>query len=133
MRMVIRIGALVAVLAVYYGIAAILPAGMEFGVGFAAIATVLLSVFVWALLDGREVHVSEAIRDWLVVAFVVAVVWRVSLVLFEGSKDVIDQVRLEFLPLLSTVGLIFVLSLFGVVLGNGSRRADPDATDEFRS
>ena len=133
MRIVIRIAGLVAVLAVFYGIAAILPSDIESVVGFVAIATVLAGTFVWAMRDVREVHLSEVIRDWLVVAFVVAVVWRVSLVLFEGSDDVIAQVRLEFLQLLSTVGLIFALALFGAIWGNGSRPVAGDKPDELRS
>lgn len=125
-RILIRIAALVAVLGVYYGIAALLPSGIESGVGYIALGTVLIGAFVWAMRDGREVHLTEAIRDWLVIAAVVGVVWRVSLVLFEGSEDVVTQVRLEFVPLLSTIGLTFVPALFGALLGNGSRSATAD-------
>ena len=39
-----------------------------------------------------------------VVAFVVAVIWWVSLVLFEGSEDVVVQLRLDFTKVLSTIG-----------------------------
>ena len=54
---------------------------------------------------------------------VVGVIWRVSLVIFEGSEDVATQIRLEFVPLLSTIGLVFVPALFGALLGNGSESA----------
>lgn len=125
-RIVIRVAGLAAVLAVSYGIAAALPAGIEVALGYLTIAVVVIGAFVWAFRDGREVHLSDAIRDWLVVAFVVAVLWRVSLVLFEGSEDVVAQFRREFGALLYAIGLIFVPALFGALLGNGS----PPATTE---
>jgi len=133
MRIVIRIAGLGAVLGVYYGIAALLPADIESGVGFLALATVLVAAFIWALRDGREVSLGEAIRDWLVVAAVVAVVWRVSLELFEGSEDVIVQIRREFLALLSTVGQIFVPALFGAILGSGVGSTKGDGAGEVSS
>lgn len=133
MRIVIRIAGLGAVLGVYYGIAALLPADIESGIGFLALATVLVAAFIWALRDGREVSLGEAIRDWLVVAAVVAVVWRVSLELFEGSEDVIVQIRREFLALLSTVGQIFVPALFGAILGSGVGSTKGDGAGEVSS
>jgi hypothetical protein len=132
-RIVIRIATFVAVLGVYYGIAALLPSNIESGVGFVALATVLIGAFVWAQRDGREVHLGEAIRDWLVVAAVVAVVWRISLVLFEGSEDVIAQLRLEFPALLSTIGQIFVPALFGAILGSGVGSSKRDDSTEISS
>jgi hypothetical protein len=120
-RVVIRVAGLAAVLAVSYGIAAVLPAGIEAAIGYVTVVIIVIGAFVWGLRDGREVHLSDAIRDWLVVAFVVAVLWRVSLVLFEGSEDVIAQLRREFVPLLSTMGLIFAAALFGALQGHGSR------------
>ncbi len=120
-RIVIRVAGFAAVLAVSYGIAAVLPAGAESAVGYLTVAIIVIGAFVWAMRDGREIHLSEAIRDWLVVAFVVAVLWRVSLVLFEGSEDVVGQIRLEFASLLYTVGYIFVPALFGALQGNGSK------------
>jgi Ni,Fe-hydrogenase I cytochrome b subunit len=120
-RIVIRVAGLAAVLAISYGIAAVLPAGIEAVIGYLAVGIIVFGAFGWALRDGRDVHVSDAIRDWLVVAFVVAVLWRVSLVLFEGSDDVIAQLRRDFIPLLSTIGLIFAPALFGALQGNGSR------------
>jgi len=115
------VAGLAAVLAVSYGIAAVLPAGIEAAIGYVTVGIIVIGAFAWALRDGREIHLSDAIRDWLVVAFVVAVLWRVSLVLFEGSDDVIAQLRREFVPLLSTMGLIFAAALFGALQGNGSR------------
>jgi Ni,Fe-hydrogenase I cytochrome b subunit len=123
MRIVVRVAALAAVLAVSYGIAAALPASIESAIGYLTVAVVVIGVFVWALRDRRDVPLSEVIRDWMVIAFVVAVVWRVSLALFEGSEDVVTQIRLEFVPLLSTIGLTFVPALFGALLGNGSKPA----------
>jgi hypothetical protein len=132
-RIALRIAALAAALAVSYGAAALLPAGMESGVGFVAVATVLVGAFIWALRDGTEVHLSDAVRDWLVVSAVIGVLWRVSLVLFEGSEDVVTQIRLEFLPLLSTIGLIFVPALVGALLGSGVGSAKGDRSDEVTS
>lgn len=127
MRIVVRTAGLVAVLAVYYGIAALLPSSIESVVGFVAFATVAVGAFVWAMRDVVRVPLSEAIRDWLVIAFVVAVFWWVSLVWFEGTEDVIKQIRLNFESLLVTVGLIFVPALLGVLLG---RSGSGDATPE---
>jgi hypothetical protein len=124
--MVIRAAGLAAVLALSFGIAAVLPAGIESAVGYATVAVVVIGAFAWAFRDGRDIELSEVIRDWLVVGFVVAVLWRLSLVLFEGSEDVVTQLRLEFVPLLSTIGLIFVPALFGALLGNGSPPATTD-------
>jgi hypothetical protein len=125
-RIVVRVAGLAAVLAVYYGMAAVLPSRVEAVAGYVAFATVAIGVFVWARRDGRLVQLSEAIRDWLVVAFVVSVIWWVSLVLFEGTDDVIAQLRLDFLHVLSTAGLIFVPALFGALLGSGAgSRARP--------
>lgn len=127
--MAIRIAGLAAVLAIYYGIAAILPSGVESVVGFIAFATVAVGAFVWAMRDVVDVPLSDAIRDWLVVAFVVAVIWWVSLVMFEGSEDVVKQIRLNFGRVLSTVGLIFVPALFGLLLGRaGAGSESGDAT-----
>jgi len=132
-RIAIRIAVLAAVLAVYFGIAAILPSGIESVVGFVAFATVSVGAFVWAMRDVVNVPLGDAIRDWLVIAFVVAVIWWVGLVLFEGSEDVVKQIRLNFLRVLSTVGLIFVPALFGLVLGHagaGSESGPGDTTVE---
>ena len=120
MKIVIRIVGLALVLAVYFGLAALLPSRVESAVGFVAFVTILIGAFVWAMRDGREMHVNEAIRDWLVVAFFLAVIWWIGLVLFEGSEDVIKQIRLNFLPLLSTAGLIFAAALFGALQGSGA-------------
>jgi hypothetical protein len=120
MRIVVRTVGFAAMLAISYGLAAVLPAGIESVVGYATVVVVVIGAFAWAFRDGREIDLSEAIRDWLVVGFVVAVIWRLSLVMFEGSEDVVTQLRREFVPLLSTGGLVFVPALFGALLGNGS-------------
>jgi hypothetical protein len=119
-RIVVRIAALAAVLAVSYGIAAMVPSGVEAAIGYATVAIVVIGAFLWGLRDGSEVPLSDAIRDWLVVAFVVAVIWRVSLVMFEGTDDVVGQIRLEFDSVLFTVASVFVPALFGALQGNGS-------------
>jgi len=128
-RIVIRIAGLAVVLALSYGVAAVLPAGIESAVGYVTIAVVVIGAFLWAFRDGRDIELSEAIRDWLVVGFVVAVLWRLSLVLFEGSDEVVTQLRLEFVPLLSTIGLTFVPALFGALLGNGAGKGGTTAEE----
>ena len=79
-----------------------------------------IGAFVWAMRDGREAELGDVVRDWLVVAFIGSVLWWVSLALFEGSEDVVAQLRLDFTKVLTTVGLIFVPSLFGALLGHGA-------------
>jgi hypothetical protein len=68
-RMVIRAVGLAAVLALSFGIAAVLPAGIESAVGYATVAVVVIGAFAWAFRDGRDIELSEVIRDWLVVGF----------------------------------------------------------------
>lgn len=121
MRILIRAAAFGAVLAVYYGIAALLPAGRETPAGFVAFATVMIGVFLWARRDGRVVNYADALRDWLVIAAIVSVFWWVTLVLFEGADDVITRISDQFLSVVLTAGLVFAPAVLGVILGRGSR------------
>jgi hypothetical protein len=116
-RILVRTAAFVVVIAVYYGIAALLPDRHAEIAGFVAFATVTLGAFVWARRDGRNVPRGDGLRDWLVVAAVVAVFWWVTLAVFEGSDDVIAQLRLDFLSVLATAGVTFAAAVVGLSLG----------------
>jgi hypothetical protein len=121
--MVIRIIAFAAVLGVYYGVAALLPADAEAAAGLVAVATVAAGEFTWARRDGRVVGLSDGLRDWLVVACAVAVFWWVTLVLFEGATDVVDQVRINFVSVVLTAAVLYAPPVVGLLLGRDARRA----------
>jgi hypothetical protein len=122
-RVLVRSAAFVVAIAVYYGIAALLPDRHAEIAGWVAFGTVTVGSFAWARHDGRLIPREDGLRDWLVVAAVVAIFWWTSLVLFEGSDDVIGQLRLNFLAVLSTAGVTFAAAVVGFLLGRGSRGA----------
>ena len=123
MKIVIRVVAFAAVLGVYYGLAALLPADAEAAAGLVAVATVAIGEFIWARRDGRVVDLSDGLRDWLVVACLIAVFWWVTLVRFEGATDVVDQVRLNFLSVVLTAAVLYAPPVVGLLLGRDARRA----------
>lgn len=123
MKIVTRVIAFAAVLGIYYGVAALLPADAEAAAGLVAVATVAIGEFIWARRDGRVVDLSDGLRDWLVVACVIAVFWWVTLVRFEGATDVVDQVRLNFLSVVLTAAVLYAPPVVGLLLGRDARRA----------
>jgi hypothetical protein len=122
-RIVTRVIVLAAVLGVYYGVAALLPAGTQAAVGLVAVVTVAVGEFIWARRDGRVVDLPDGLRDWLVVACVVAVIWWVTLVLFEGADDVVDQIRINFLSVVLTAAVLYAPPVVGLLLGRDARGA----------
>ena len=88
-----------------------------------AVATVAVGEFIWARRDGRVVDLADGLRDWLVVAFVLAVFWWVTLVLFEGATDVVEQLRDQFLSVVLTAGVLYVPPVVGLLLGRDARGA----------
>jgi hypothetical protein len=120
-RMLIRSAAFMGVIAVYYGIASLLPDRHAQVAGFIAFATVTVGAFAWARRDGLQVPRADGLRDWLVVAAVVAVFWWVTLAVFEGADDVVAQLRLDFLSVLATAGVTFAAAAVGFTLGRASR------------
>jgi hypothetical protein len=122
-KIVVRIAAFAAALGVYYGVAALLPDKMAAAAGMVAVVTVALGEFIWARRDGRVVDLSDGLRDWLVIAAAVAVFWWVTLVLFEGATDVVDQLRLNFLSVVLTAGVLYVPPVVGLLLGRDARGA----------
>lgn len=121
MRILIRTAAFVLLIGVSYGIATLLPEDRAEIAGLVTFVLVTAGAFAWARSDGRRVPRTDGLRDWLVVAAVVAVFWWVSLAVFEGSDDIVDYVRLNFLSVLSTAGVMFVSAFVGLTLGRGSR------------
>jgi hypothetical protein len=122
-KVVIRIVAFAAVLGVYYGVAALLPDKTAAAAGVVAVATVAIGEFAWARRDGRVIDLGDGLRDWLIVAFVLAVFWWITLVLFEGATDVVDQLRINFLSVVLTAGVLYVPSVVGLLLGRDARGA----------
>jgi hypothetical protein len=122
-KIVIRVLAFAAILGLYYGLAALLPADAEAAAGLVAVATVAIGEFIWARRDGRVVDLSDGLRDWLVVACVIAVFWWVTLVRFEGATDVVDQVRLNFLSVVLTAAVLYAPPVVGLMLGRDARGA----------
>jgi hypothetical protein len=121
--MLIRIAAFMLAIAAYYGIASLLPDAHAEIAGFIALATVVAGSFLWARHDGPRVPRDEGLRDWLVIAAVVAVFWWVTLAVFEGSDDIVEQLRLEFLSVLSTAALTFAAATVGLLVGRAGRGA----------
>jgi hypothetical protein len=122
-KIVVRAAAFAAVLGVYYGVAALLPDKTAAAVGFVAVATVAVGEFIWARRDGRVVDLPDGLRDWLVIDFVLAVFWWVTLVLFEGATDVVDQLRINFVSVVLTAGVLYAPSVVGLLLGRDARGA----------
>jgi len=120
-RILIRTVAFMLVIAVSYGIAALLPDRRAEIAGLVAFATVTVGAFGWARHDGRLVPRGDGLRDWLVIAAVVAVFWWTTLIVFEGSDDVVGQLRINFLAVVSTAAVTFAAAAVGFALGRGSR------------
>jgi hypothetical protein len=120
-NIVIRVAAFTAVLATYYGIAALLPEEHQSVAGMVAIGTVGVGEFLWGLRDRRVRDLPDGIRDWLVVAAVIAVFWWVTLLYFEGHDDVVTPLSDEFPSVLLTAALLFAPALVGLLLGRDSR------------
>lgn len=121
MKIVIRVTAFTAVLATYYGIAVLLPAEHQSAAGLVALGTVAVGEFLWARRDGRVGDLPDGLRDWLVVAAVISVFWWVTLMLFEGSDDVITRLSDEFLSVVLTAAVLFAPAVVGLLLGRDSR------------
>jgi len=122
-RIAVRVAGLAAVLAAYYGIAALLPREQQSVVGMIAIATVAVGELVWARRDGRIIELADGLRDWLVVAAVISVFWWVTLLLFEGADDVVERLSDQFLSVVLTAGVLFVPTVVGLLLGRDARGA----------
>jgi len=122
-RIVVRIAGFTAVLAVYYGIAVLLPGEHQSVAGLVAIATVAVGEFLWARRDGRTVDLPDGLRDWLVVAAVISVFWWVTLLIFEGAEDVVTRLNDQFLSVVLTAAVLFTPAIVGLLLGRDARGA----------
>ena len=121
MKIVIRVAAFTVVLAAYYGIAVLLPAEHQSMAGLVALGTVAVGEFLWARRDGRIGDLPDGLRDWLVVAAIISVFWWVTLMLFEGSDDVITRLSDQFLSVVLTAAVLFAPAVVGLLLGRDSR------------
>lgn len=122
MRIVVRIAVFAAALAAYYGLASLLPEEHQSIAGLVAIATVAIGMLFWARKDGRRRDMSDGVRDWLVVAAVIAVLWWVTLLYFEGADDVAQRLGDQFLSVVLTAAVLFAPACLGLLLGRDSRR-----------
>ena len=123
MRIIVRIAVFAAVLAAYYGIAVLLPDEHQRFAGLVAIATVAVGEFAWARRDGRVVDLPDGLRDWLVVAAVIAVFWWVSLFIYEGADEVVERLSDQFLSVALTAAVLFAPPLVGLLMGRDARGA----------
>lgn len=117
----VRVIGLLAVVGAYFAVASLLPERVASGAGLVAFATIAVGAFGWARRDGRSLAVADGVRDWLVVACVVAVTWWVALIRFEGAEDLVVHVRLNFLRVLITAGVIFAAAVLGFLFGREPR------------
>jgi hypothetical protein len=120
-KIVVRVAALAAVLALAYGIAVLLPREHQSAVGLAAIAAVAVSEFLWAQRDGRRMELAEGARDWLVVSAVISVVWWVTLFIFEGADEVVERLSDEFVSVALTAAVLFATAVVGLLMGRDAR------------
>jgi hypothetical protein len=120
-RIVVRLAAFAAVLAVYYGIAVLLPAERQSVAGLVAIATVAVGVFGWAHRDGRTAELPDGLRDWLVVTAIISVLWWVTLLVFEGAEDVVTRLSDQFLSVVLTAAVLFAPAVVGLLVGRAGR------------
>ena len=121
MKIVIRVAAFTAVLAAYYGIAVLLPAAHQSVAGLVALGTVAVGEFLWARRDGRIGDLPDGLRDWLVVAAIISVFWWVTLMLFEGTDDVVTRLSDQFLSVVLTAAVLFAPAVVGLLLGRDPR------------
>jgi hypothetical protein len=120
-KIVVRVAALAAVLALAYGIAVLLPREHQSAAGLAAIAAVAVSEFLWAQRDGRRMELAEGARDWLVVSAVISVVWWVTLFIFEGADEVVERLSDEFVSVALTAAVLFATAVVGLLMGRDAR------------
>ena len=73
--------------------------------------------------DGRVVDLPDGLRDWLVVAAVIAVFWWVSLFIYEGADEVVERLSDQFLSVALTAAVLFAPPLVGLLLGRDARGA----------
>lgn len=121
MRIVVRVAALAAVLAVYYGVAALVPREHQSVVGLIAVGTVAVGEFLWARRDGRSIALADGFRDWLVVAAAISVFWWVTLASFEGADDVVQRLSDQFLSVVLTAAVLLAPAVVGLLAGRDAR------------
>jgi hypothetical protein len=123
-RIVTRTVGLSMLIGVFAALAAVVPSetvtrwlGL---IGFAAVAG---ATGWWASRDALAGDLSSSLRDWLVVSFLVAVGWWIFLTWFEGERDIVERLGVEFWSVMATVGLVFASALAGSLVGRGQSRA----------
>ena len=121
MRIVIRTAAFALVLAAYYGIAVLVPAQHQSVAGLVAIGTVAVGHFLWAWRDGRSGDLPDGVRDWLVVAAVISVLWWVTLLFFEGHDNVVSRLSDQFVSVVLTAAVLFASAVVGLLAGRDPR------------
>jgi hypothetical protein len=89
--------------------------------GFVAFAVVMAAIGWWASRDGHVTGFGDGLRDWLVIAFLLGVGWWIVLTLFEGERDVVGRLGVDFWSVMATIGMVFVAALVGMLYG----RAQP--------
>ena len=121
MKIVIRVAAFTAVLAAYYGIAVLLPAAHQSVAGLVALGTVAVGQVTDPAVPPCPQELTDGLRDWLVVAAIISVFWWVTLMLFEGSDDVVTRLSDQFLSVVLTAAVLVAPAVVGLLLGRDSR------------
>lgn len=122
-RIAVRTGGLSLVVLVFGVIALLVPSvTVTRWFGLVVFAVVMAAIGWWASRDSHVTDLNHGLRDWLVIAFLLGVGWWVALTLFEGERDVIDRIGIDFWSVMATVGMVFAAALVGMLYGRGQAR-----------
>jgi hypothetical protein len=126
MRIGARAGALALLIVLFAAVAALFASeDATRWIGVVGFATVMSVVGWWASGDAHRVDANTGLRDWLVVAFVIGVGWWAALTLYEGEREVVERLGIDFWSVMATVGLLFAAALLGTLVGRGRISAAP--------
>jgi hypothetical protein len=92
-------------------------------IGLVGFGTVVIATANWALRDAKVIDLNSSLRDWLVVSSLLGIGWWVAQTLYEGERDVVERLGVDFWSVMSTVGLVFAAAVVGTVMGRGARSA----------
>lgn len=128
-----RAGGLALLIVLFAAVAALFASEATQWIGVAGFATVMIVGGCWAYRDAHRVDASTGLRDWLVVSFVIGVGWWAALTVYEGERQVVERLGIDFWSVMATVGLLFAAALLGTLVGRLRLSAAPtDRSSEAR-
>lgn len=128
-----RAGGLALLVVLFAVVAAIFASEATEWIGVAGFATVMIVVGWWAFRDAHRLDANTGLRDWLVVAFVIGVGWWAALTVYEGERQVVERLGIDFWSVMATVGFLFAAALLGTLVGRLRLNAAPtDRSSEAR-